>query len=849
MTGRLLVLVVSVGLSGCLTGHAQAPDWPDPSAYWTVKPTKLAGLEMTDLRWGHLHHGEPTAQSITIGLAPIDHKGNEIFTGYAQAQFQVRYTVRSLPISPWLSTPPFAFTLTHDAAAIASLPSGIYDLSVDVEAIPSTEGQRQSNPGKHDFGPYPMFLHLGGRPTRTTTVPVLTQNDQDGGIEASQKDGHYVDAATLVPQGYPADPTVTPWHTTPPYAADLWQEPMQPTSEQFLGAQLLWEEPPGTVDAGLRFVRAMPPKFGEIFHGLWNNGGEVVPAAFGFSGHRSFPVIDGPRGVGWTNGYVQGVVDADGRLWMVNVSGQLRVMHPDGELVTVVGWRVTPGQAPVWFLKPLTAIRQHMEFRGAFTSGGWADPLDPGFHQPMDVALDPTDPNRVFVASLYDNAVYQVVVDRETWTGTVSLLAGDPDHDEGYVNGVGPAARFHYPFSLVASLDGRALYVSDHGNDAIRRIEIATREVTTVLGWSGTGPTVSETLVGTPGVTCTTESGRLGCGPQGAVRQQVTVEGVNPTIYFPYTVRMFSTGELMVIDRGLNTLRAINLTTKTARVLDAFGTTGLSAWVWGDVDRWGNAGKQDCVYWGNAVSVGPLPGNEIEDRFNENYRYACPDGTPPTWVFGSSMDWKPMGTGPVRDTRPPHYPWLMAVDPRGALIFGGIGSHGLTRLRVRRPTDPDLSPAVNALAYKDLHGIWNTGARGTFHYTVPPRLPPVPPANPLSLWFGWNAHNYLGLPDAWAVGPTTTDAEIDARFQWPAVIAQDPPALAAMRSYVRLFRGRGDLLPSPPPLPPPPSPDPDPLPLPAPPDPGPMPTWPLTLPWRICVTPTVCFGIDLPRVP
>ena len=183
------------------------------------------------------------------------------------------------------------------------------------------------------------------------------------------------------------------------------------------------------------------------------------------------------------------------------------------------------------------------------------------------------------------------------------------------------------------------------------------------------------------------------------------------------------------------------------------------------------------------------------------------------------------------------------------MIFGGIGSHGLTRLRVRRPTDPDLSPAVNALAYKDLHGIWNTGARGTFHYTVPPRLPPVPPANPLSLWFGWNAHNYLGLPDAWAVGPTTTDAEIDARFQWPAVIAQDPPALAAMRSYVRLFRGRGDLLPSPPPLPPPPSPDPDPLPLPAPPDPGPMPTWPLTLPWRICVTPTVCFGIDLPRVP
>ena len=156
---------------------------------------------------------------------------------------------------------------------------------------------------------------------------------------------------------------MVPWHTAPPYQADLYQEMMQPVQEQFTGIQMIWEEPPGTVDAGLDFVRALAPKSSEIFDGLWNNNNQIAPTEFGFSGHRSFPVKDGPRGVGWTNGYVQGVVDNDGILWMVNISGQLRVMKPDGELITVVGWRVKPGKNPVWPGKPLTLIRQNMEFR------------------------------------------------------------------------------------------------------------------------------------------------------------------------------------------------------------------------------------------------------------------------------------------------------------------------------------------------------------------------------------------------------------------------------------------------------------------------------------------------------
>jgi DNA-binding beta-propeller fold protein YncE len=785
---RRWLAVSFVGVFGTLAA-ARAPQapapWPDQSAYWIIKVTKLAGMEMTDNRWGHLHHHEPQAASLTIGIT-IDHLANDVFTDYAASQIKIQYTAHGKPISPWLD-PPYQFTLTPDTPALAELPSGIHDLSVNVQAIETTDDVKK-RPSRKDLAPYPMFLHLGGRPTRSTVVPVLSQNEQDNMYELPQMNGDYVDAATLVPKGYPADPSVKPWHQAPPYRQDLFQEQLGPSGEQFLGAQMLWEEPPGTVDAGLRFVRSMIAKHGESYIGMWNSLGKVATNEFGDSGHRSFPVKDGPRGVGWTNGYTQGAVDADGRFWFVNVSGQLRVMHPDGELVTVVGWRVQPGKEPVWFLKPLTAIRKNMEFRGKFMSGSWDDPIDPGWHQPMDVALDPKNPNRVYVASFHDNAIYRVDVDRATWTGTASVLAGDPSHSEGYVNGTGTAARFRHPFSLVASLDGQYLYVSDHDNDAIRRITIATGEVTTAFG----GPGVSETLQGKPQVECAVDV-RLACWPASKVRANVRVTGENPTVYFPYFIRIASTGELVAFDRGLNTLRRFNVDTKTAAVVDLLGDGGFSgnwerSWVWGDVDRWGNAGVRDGIYWANATSILPPPGNEPGDRFNENYRYASLDGSIKSWVFAPSFDWQALGHGPIGSTRPPHYPWLTAVDPRGAVLFGGIGSHGVTRVRVRRPSDPDIGKMIEDLVFKDLRNIWYSGSRGPFFYTLTPRTVVVP-ANPLANTFGWYAHNYIGMPDAWAVTEKTTDAQIDALFKWPPAIANDPIALKAARSFVRLNRG------------------------------------------------------------
>ena len=67
-------------------------------------------------------------------------------------------------------------------------------------------------------------------------------------------------------------------------------------------------------------------------------------------------------------------------------------------------------------------------------------------------------------------------------TGEVTTLAGTAG-TMGSADGVGPAATFKNPFGITT--DGINLYVADSGNSTIRKILIATGEVTTLAGTAG----------------------------------------------------------------------------------------------------------------------------------------------------------------------------------------------------------------------------------------------------------------------------------------------------------------------------------------------------------------------------
>lgn len=97
------------------------------------------------------------------------------------------------------------------------------------------------------------------------------------------------------------------------------------------------------------------------------------------------------------------------------------------------------------------------------------------FDTPMGIT---TDGANLYVADYGAHTIRKIVVA----TGVVTTLAGNAG-SAGAVDGIGSAARFFQPSGITT--DGTNLYVADYGNDTIRKIAIATSVVTTLAGSAG----------------------------------------------------------------------------------------------------------------------------------------------------------------------------------------------------------------------------------------------------------------------------------------------------------------------------------------------------------------------------
>jgi hypothetical protein len=129
------------------------------------------------------------------------------------------------------------------------------------------------------------------------------------------------------------------------------------------------------------------------------------------------------------------------------------------------------------------------------------------------------------------------------------------------------------------------------------------------------------------------------------------------------------------------------------------------------------------------------------------------DGSGVSYMFD---DWVyPDGWGQRDKTDPPHYFWLMVVDPRGALILGGGGEHGLTRIRKQRPDDSLIANDGEAIRYENAKLTFRFGCGGS---DAQGRPYPAP-----MLELGSEAHSFLGIKDATDY-KTASDAEIIAAF-------------------------------------------------------------------------------------
>ena len=123
------------------------------------------------------------------------------------------------------------------------------------------------------------------------------------------------------------------------------------------------------------------------------------------------------------------------------------------------------------------------------SSSGYADsPAAAMFNNPASIALDGA--GNLFVADTENKRVRKVAAD-----GTVSTLAGDGT--QAYLDGVGTAAQMARPQGLALSRDGRTLYDTDTDSPCLRKIDVASATVSTLLGDCANGNAGAGTVDGT----------------------------------------------------------------------------------------------------------------------------------------------------------------------------------------------------------------------------------------------------------------------------------------------------------------------------------------------------------------
>ncbi len=357
----------------------------------------------------------------------------------------------------------------------------------------------------------------------------------------------------------------------------------------------------------------------------------------------------------------------------IDVSGRLFHIYPTGQMRTLAGYVNTrnPGnldiKPPYLFTDtalPLqTAFAADKELIGNF-NGTY-------FKVSNDLAVDPLDPNIIYVADILNDRIAKVdlrgsaqaLVNIGTGVPSITTFAGLPNQTVKYVDGPLSQARFWRPTSLVFDAQGN-LIVADRNNCAIRKIFFNGPQagtVVTVAGGSLNG--------GTKPVESTVNPSAY----------PANVPGANPTqtihdwIRYPQSVRLNSLGHLIVSENLTKTVKDIDLGTGVVRLVKThiLETTNMNDWIWAEVDRNGNIGPVDDIF---VPLVGGL-GNSSILRISADGTY-CQNFIGAQGVFsGGKVD------GCVPDLGR-HYPWAICIDDNESVaLTTGMGSTGPALVR------------------------------------------------------------------------------------------------------------------------------------------------------------------------
>jgi len=210
------------------------------------------------------------------------------------------------------------------------------------------------------------------------------------------------------------------------------------------------------------------------------------------------------------------------------------------------------------------------------------------FSNPYGVAYD--GKSNLYVADRQNHRIQKIVVS----SGAVTTLAGCTT--SGFINGKGSAARFYYPSGVAYDGNGN-LYVADQSNNMIRKIVISTGLVTTFAGTISNGEadgTITSARFSDPyGITYdvsgnlyVTDSGNNKIRKIAISTGEVTTlagngswssvdgTGIAASFYYPSGITSDNKGNLYVSDLGSYKIRKVNIYKGIVTTLAGCGNNG-----------------------------------------------------------------------------------------------------------------------------------------------------------------------------------------------------------------------------------------------------------------------------------
>ena len=206
------------------------------------------------------------------------------------------------------------------------------------------------------------------------------------------------------------------------------------------------------------------------------------------------------------------------------------------------------------------------------------------FNIPGGIAISPDD-EYLYISDTGNNRIRKINISN----GETSLIAGSGS--AGYADGSGSSAKFNRPFGIDIDANGDYLYVADSNGHLIRRIEIATNEVTTIAGNGNNG-----------------------------YRDAI---GTTAVLSYPEYVKVGADGNLYFTEVGSQIVKFMDIETRSVRTIA------------GTLDRGLKNGASDVARFNNPKGLLPDTANSklyIADNWNDLIREISLEGDEPPYA-------------------------------------------------------------------------------------------------------------------------------------------------------------------------------------------------------------------------